>query len=519
VKKAAIQWLWALLLICVAGPKPALAQNGLQKVNHIIIVMQENHSFDNYFGALAYAPGSPYHKPWNARGCQPNDHACVDGLSCLLDASGALHCFNSNVDDNGSQVFAFHDSRRCVAPDLNHSWFPTHQESNYSNPDNTLGQSLSDGFVRVNDLTEQIDNGVESPTDDQTMSFYNQDEIPFYYDLAQKFAISDRYFPSVLGPTFPNRSYLLAGTSFGHLTTNDTFPPPGGYKPITGTIFDLLDARGVTWADYFQDAPQGGSFRVFSPTSTDPHFLPLKVFLTQAAQGLLPSVSFVDPDFGLSGTATENDEHPPTDIQRGQAYVSQVINAVRNGPNWKDSIIFLTYDEHGGFYDHAVPPLAPQHHALTPDGIAPGQCADLSNPPASEQPGGGAECATNPLSTTDTSVKDAILLCPALASNPTGPYPAKCANFNQLGIRVPLVAISPFSKRHYVSHTIGDHTSFLALIEKRFLSAGGTAHLTLRDRYANTLQDMFDFARSPSLNTPVTQAQPPTNDCTPVKVP
>jgi phospholipase C len=317
----------------------------------------------------------------------------------------------------------------------------------------------------------------------------------------------------------------MAATSFGHLTTDDTFPPLGstGYKPITGTIFDLLDKYGVTWADYFQDAPQGASFRLFSTTNLNPHFLPLPTFFVQAALGLLPSVSFVDPNFGLTGTALENDEHPPTDIQRGQAYVSQVINAVRNSPNWKDSIIFLTYDEHGGFYDHAAPPPAPQNYALTPDGIAPGQCADLSNPPSSEQPGGGAECSSNPVSTTDTSVKDAILLCPELAANPTGPYPARCPNFNQLGIRIPFVAISPFSKPHYVSHTIGDHTSMLALIEKRFLSIPGpfgtaAAHLTLRDQYANTLEDMFDFAHSPSLNVSLTQAQPPANDCTPLRL-
>ena len=528
MQKTAIRSVCALLLfICTACPKEALAQNGLQNVNHIIIVMQENHSFDNYFGALAYAPASPYHTPGKSHGgCQSDDHACIDGLSCMLDASGALHCFNSNNDDNGSQVFAFHNTSRCVAPDLNHSWFPTHQEDNYSNPENTFGQSLNNGFVLVNDATEQIDNGAESSTDDQTMGFYNQNDIPYYYDLAEKFAISDRHFSSVLGPTFPNRSYLMAATSFGHLTTNDTFPPPGstGYKPITGTIFDLLDKNGVAWADYFQDAPQGGSFRLFSSTNIDPHFLPLSTFFAQAAAGSLPSVAFVDPNFGLSGTAAEDDEHPPTDIQRGQAYVSQVIQSIRSGPNWKDSIILFTYDEHGGFYDHAVPPPAPQNHALTPDGIAPGQCADLSNPPASEMPGGGAECSTNLLSTTDTSVKDAIQLCPALASNPTGPYPSKCPTFNQLGIRIPFIAISPFAKPHYVSHTIGDHTSMLALIEKRFLATSGNngtnpTHLTLRDQYANTLEDMFDFDHSPSLNTPVTQALPPINDCTPMKAP
>jgi phospholipase C len=511
-----------VLLVFVAGADSARAQNGVQKVNHIIVVMQENHSFDNYFGALAYAPGSPYHSPSSPQGCSQGDNRCVDGLSCLVDAAGVPHCFNSNVDDNRSQVFAFHASSRCVLPDLNHGWLGTHHESNFLAPNNTLGDADNDGFVLVNDATEQIDNGVESPTDDQTMSFYNQADIPFSYDLARKFAIDDSYFASVLGPTFPNRSYLMAATSFGHLTTNDIFPPPGGYKPITGTIFDLLDKNGITWADYFQDAPQGASFRLFSALGADPHFLPLTVFLAQAA-GLpgvppLPHVSFVDPNFGLLGRALENDEHPPTDIQRGQAYVSKVINAVRSGPNWKDSIILITYDEHGGFYDHAHSPQAPQAYQRTPDGIFPGQCEDLSNPPASEQPGGGAECSTNPFSTTDTSVKDAEALCPALASNLTGPYPANCASFDQLGIRVPFIAVSPFSKPHYVSHTIGDHTSILALIEQRFLNNGsGRQHLTLRDQRANPLEDMFDFESAPSLNTAVTVALPPAADCTPLK--
>jgi phospholipase C len=237
----------ALALVTVAA-QPARADGDLHKVKHIIVVMQENHSFDNYFGALAYAPGTPYHTPGNAGGCRTNDHSCVDGLTCAVDQSGNFTCSNSNLDDDGSTVFAFHDSRRCVIPDLDHGWPSTHREANFNFPNDTLFQSLSDGFVRVNDVTEQPDNGVENATDDQTMAFYNQNEIPFYYDLAQKFAINDRFFASVLGPTFPNRSYLLAATSFGHLTTSDSFPPPGsgGYKPITGTIFDLMDTNSVT---------------------------------------------------------------------------------------------------------------------------------------------------------------------------------------------------------------------------------------------------------------------------------
>ncbi len=513
-------WLGFLLIAVVAlSPGRAFAQgdapSGIAKVQHIIVLMQENHSFDNYFGALPYAPHSPYHPAFF--GCDPEDHGCVDGLTCLVDASGEPRCFNANLDSNGHLIFAFHDPRRCVVPDLNHSWFPTHQEANFLHPRLTLFDTDSNGFVRVNQATEQMNNL------DDTMGFYTQNDIPFYYNLAETFAVNDRYFSSVLGPTFPNRSYFMAATSFGHLTTSDTFPPPGGYKPITGTIFDLLDKNGITWNDYFQDAPQGGSFRLFGTTGVDPHFLPLPVFLAQVAgaPGVppLPQVAFVDPNFGLTGLAAENDEHPPTDIQRGQAYVSQVINAIRNGPYWQNSVIFITYDEHGGFYDHVPPPPARQGFNRTPDGISPGQCADLSNPPGSEAPGGGAECSANPLSTTDTSVLDAELLCPELTANPTGPYPFNCPSFDQYGFRVPFLAISPFSKRHYVSHTVGDHTSLLAFIEKRFLSTGNGQHqfLTERDKNANTLEDLFDFQTAPSLNTPVGQpAAPPATDCTPV---
>lgn len=497
------------LAVCLLSASLAVADGSLTKVNHIIIVMQENHSFDNYFGALAYAPGSPYH---NGNGlCTSTDHKCVDGLVCTVASDGSLNCGNSNLDDNGSTVHAFHGASRCVLPDLDHGWVGTHFEMNFGSPNSTRTSPLSNGFVRQNDLTEQKDSG-ENSTDDQTISFYTQDDLPFYYGLAQRFAVSDRQFASVLGPTFPNRSYLMTATSFGHLTTNDTVPPLVGYKPITGTIFDLFDKNGVSWGDYFEDAPQSGSFR-----PADSHNLPLATFFLQAAGvGSLPQVSFVDPDFGLEGHALEDDEHPPTDIQRGQYHVSQVVNAVRNGPFWKDSIIFILYDEHGGFYDHAKPPAAPQKGSRTPDGINPGQCEDLSFPPFSEQPGQGAECSYNFTSTTDTTLLDAEALCPALAQNPTGPFPASCASFDQLGVRVPLIAVSPFSKPSYVSHVVGDHTSLLALIEKRFLISNGTPlRLTRRDASANDLESMFDFTHSPSLNTAVGQAQPPVNDCTP----
>jgi phospholipase C len=488
------------------------AHGRAQKVKHVIVVMQENHSFDSYFGALVYAPGSPYHGSAGAAGCRGNDHRCVDGLSCQVDAAGAFRCANTNLDDDGSIVHAFHNTDRCVEPDLDHGWASTHREVNFESPDATRRRAPMDGFVRVNDETEQPDNGVETPIDDQTMGFYTQDELPFYYDLAQHFAIDDRYFSSMLGPTFPNRSYLLAATSFGHLSTADQLPPLNGYQPIHGTIFDLLERNDVSWADYYQDVPQGASFRPFGSTLIDPHFLPLQVFLAQAAGiGDLPQVSLVDPAFGLLGTTFENDEAPPTDIQRGQAFVSRVVNAVRNGPRWRDSVIFIVYDEHGGFHDHVPPPPA-----VPPDPIQPGQCEDRSNPPASLSPGGGAECASNLRGSSDTSVAEAIALCPQLAGSPTGPYPAGCPKFDQYGVRVPFIAVSPFARPRYVSHTVADHTSILAFIETVFLS--GHQHLTERDRRADDLLDLFDFAGSPSLDTPIGLAALPVMDCTPSPV-
>jgi phospholipase C len=488
----------------------ASADGSLRRVNHVVILMQENHSFDNYFGVLPYVPGGPY----RAGPCDEDDHACVDGLSCSR-GSGSLSCRNSNVDAAGHVVSSFHLQNYCPGPDLDHSWPGSHEEGNFRNPALTRFASPNDGFVRVNDVTEP-------GSDHAEMGFYDQGDLPFYYGLAQTFAISDRYFCSVIGPTFPNRSYLVAATSFGHLTTDEEIPPlppavppPGGYKPITGTIMDLLDAAGVTWTNFFADVPQSAVFRGLDLS----HAQPVTSFFadTAAARCALPAVSFVDPAFGsnllgINPGLVEFDEHPPTDIRAGQFFVSQVVNALRASDCWKDSILFIMYDEHGGFYDHVAPPRARQGGHRNPDGIDPGQCEDLSNPPISTQPGGGANCSI--------SRGDAASICPGFT--PTGDYPAFCADFDQLGFRVPLMAVSPFSRPHYVSHQVADHTSLIAFIEKRFLSAAGTGdgdhdgddhggkrpHLTERDKHAHTLEDLFDFDRSPSLNAPVGFAPP-----------
>src|SRR5262245_564934 len=434
----------ALILGALLAPAPTRADGNLQNLNHIIIVMMENHSFDNYLGALPYVPGTPYHNAKGngvSRACNPSDHTCVDGLNCRQPRNGGvLKCRNANKSNFKGRVRAFHQTSYCTGPDLDHSWDGTHREVNFKHPNNTLKSPRNNGFILQNALTE-------SPGQDIThdaMGYYTDVDLPFYYSLAQTFAISDRYFASMLGQTFPNRAYFAAATSFGHLTTSEILNgfPFGGYKPITGTIYDLMNMQGVSWTDYYTDIPY--SF-IFEPPST--HQQSVGLFAGSAAAGTLPAVSFIDPSVffpqTINGVTGGTDEHPPSDIRMGQYFVSTIISALRNSPSWNDSLLILTYDEHGGFYDHTAQPAA-----TPPDNIPPGQCADLSNPPASEVPGGGKGC-------THSSTIDAPSLCPEFMPGPA-PYPADCAKFDQYGVRLPFIAISPFSKPQYVSHAVAD---------------------------------------------------------------
>jgi phospholipase C len=248
----------------------------------------------------------------------------------------------------------------------------------------------------------------------------------------------------VLGPTYPNRFYLLTATSFGHIR-ND-LPPLGGFAQRT--IFDALDEHTVSWKVYFGDFPFAALFHLKHRNNLV-HF---SDFVSDAAAGTLPQVSFVDANEGIIGV--ELDEHPPASIQEGAQFGAQVIDAVLSSPSWPSTALFLTYDEHGGFYDHVPPPPA-----CVPDDIAP-------------------------------------LLDPG---DPTSDFPAQ---FDRYGFRVPLVVVSPYAKAGFVSHTIYDHTSILRFIETRF----DLPALTNRDANAHPMLDLFDFSQAALVNPPMLPA-------------
>src|ERR1700761_7889405 len=298
----------ALAWIACAGQAAAAKSDaGLHKLNHIIVIFMENRSFDHYFGALPYAPGSPYHA---STACRPGDHACVDGLSCKPAAGGGLTCANWNAHADGRRVYAYHAATRCIAPDLDHEWQGSHRDANFRHPDQTLAHPLKDGFVVQNDIMAPDTHRTGPADGGRAMAFYTQADIPFYYDVAEKFAISDRYFGSLLGASDPNHAYPLTGSFFGHITDEETSPPAGGYKPPQGPIYDLLSAAQVDWAESFQDVPEGLAYLRLR----DPHFIRHAALLDRlkGASGAkpLPAVVWVNARKGFFQHDSNSDEHP-----------------------------------------------------------------------------------------------------------------------------------------------------------------------------------------------------------------
>ncbi len=360
-------------------------------IDHFIVLMLENRSFDHYFGAM---PG-------------------VDGFP-----AGA-----SNPDAQGAPVSPYHETEYCIE-DVAHSWSACHEQ---------YGGGTNDGFVVTND-----------PGGARAMGYYDETDLPFYYDLYRTFAMSDRHFCSALSSTWTNRWYFTSATSFGR-TFNQTLPD-GFFAEHYGdepyNIYTLLESAGLDWRLYYSDVPWAiGGYpetmydHLFNAGNGGP-VRPLEDFYRDVEAGDLPEVTYLDPSY-FAGVE-QTDEHPPANPQFGQAFVAEVVDAVMRGPLWSRTALIVTYDEHGGYYDHVPPPSA-----CVPDDF-----------PARDSDGS-----------------------------------LRADGFDRLGFRVPLLVVSPYARRGHVSHEVTDHTSILRLIEARF----GLGALSRRDANAWPMTDMFDF--------------------------
>ncbi len=450
----------------IQQPTSSQPDPGLQSINHIVFMAQENRSVDTYFGQLpAY---------WSANGFPAQQ---FDGMPSTA----------SNPSFDGTTtVPAFHLATECIE-NTSPSWNESHLDYNLQNP--TAPTATMDGFV-YNAAKFAMDSGYTDTAGIRAMGYYDSSDLNYYYFMASNFATSDRWFAPVLDRTQVNRMYLFAATSQGY-----AYPPgtdAADNAPLTApTIFDALQKAGVSWKIYYSDdtcgttpgdseLPKGGlradattsnggactyltQFANYAPPNTLPsNVVPISQYLSDVQSRTLPSVAFIETGY-MSG----RDEHPSsgTNAQTGAAYVQSLIDPLMSSPSWQDTAFILTYDEPGGLYDH-VPPQP----AVNPDGIAP---KDLL-PGDICTAGGGANC-----------------------------------NFDTTGFRVPLLVISPFTKKNYVSHSVADYTAILKLIETRF----NVPALTQRDAAQPDMSEFFDFQNVPWATPPTPPAQATAGVC------
>ncbi len=271
----------------------------LAGIEHIVVLMMENRSFDHFLGALsldaAYA-----------------NKALVNGLKGT----------ETNPAPNGSDVAVF-KMANFTPEDPPHGWDAAHDQFN---------DGKNDGFVKAHAGGSQ----------DEAMGYHDRSQIPLYYWFADNFAICDNWFSSVMGPTWPNRFYLHATTSKGKKNNTPLFQAPR-------TIWDELKEKKLTAKNYAAGVTNWalGGFpgKLFSGTNA-----PISQFFDAAADGSLPAFSLIDPDYLAS------DDHPSHNILRGQAFVASVYKALAESPLWSKTLLVITYDENGGFYDHVPPP-------------------------------------------------------------------------------------------------------------------------------------------------------------------
>jgi phospholipase C len=235
---------------------------------------------------------------------------------------------------------------------------------------------------------------------------------------------------------------LVAATALGDVTTGPE--EISGTDAPNGTIFDRFDAHGITWRDYFPDLPTPGLF-LPDLTKNPNNFFGANQFLADAAAGQLANFSIIDP--------YDAESEESGDVSIGEAYAARMIEAVMSSPNWPTTVMFLVYDEHGGWYDH-VPPVP----AVRPDSVPP----NITVPP--DQPGG----------------------------------------YDFTGFRVPCVVISPFARRNFVSHVVNEHTSLLKFIETKW----NLPAMTFRDANASNMFEFFDFHGRPPFLEPPRVASP-----------
>jgi phospholipase C len=371
-------------------------------IDHFVVLMMENRSFDHYFGWLP-----------NADGVQDRTY---------LDPDNG----NAPVSTRHASTLGQGQWQGCGHPDPDHSWAGGRKQ---------LGSSLTN-------TRNEPDGFLEGDNDEFALCYYDEGDLGFIHAAGKTFTVYDRFHCSLMASTWPNRYYNWSAQSGGRTNNN---PPADTLGNQWETLFDRalksnpgnLPGLGTTARYYNSDLPFSA---VWGPRGAS-WTRPVAEYYADCAAGTLPNITFVDPPFrdGGGGDGVSADEHPLGDVRLGQAFMSDVVHAFMESPNWERGALFIVYDEWGGFFDHVRPPSVP-----------------------------------------DARKSSNIDL-----------------DFGLMGFRIPAVAVSPFAGRGAVNHQLFGFESIIKLITYRF----GLGSLTTRDAYANNIGLSMNWS-SPNFDRP-----------------
>jgi phospholipase C len=537
----------------------------INSISHVIFMLQENHSFDDYFGML-----NPYRQ---SHGDAIGDDGVtydVDGIEDKVNGQpyNAVNKSGQIISNNDKQHVAhtLYKFKSTCIDDMSSAWTE-------SFGDVALGDYPTTRTIRMNGFVSNADGfanshcaggvgpctGYTDTSGDRAMGYYDDGFLNYYYYMASQFALSDRWFSPIESKSIPNRIATFTGGTTQGLTQD-----PSGDDHLNQlnikNIFQELDtaATPVSWKVYYtvnngecdpEDCKKNVSGSALFPSTTFSYLTwsfqylygnptpgnpagcrapaspssvigdtsntfcinlnkiaplndPTYGYFADLNHGTLPSFSFIESGSGL------NDEHPGfgQSILAGQAEVAKIINGLMTSTSWQSSAFFLAYDEGGGPYDH-VPPVPSHTNDFTTASMAANYPIDVTNisiSPDSYNPcvpaaPGDLHCDLKAGQPGSNSGDDAF--CAPGTYCPHNGFGA------QLGFRVPNMVVSPFARRHYVSHVPMDHTAVIKFVENRFL--GPSAHLTLRDAAQPDLLDFFDFTGAPWATPPTQTPNPP----------
>ena len=404
--------------------------SSLDKISNVVVLMLENGSFDHKLGFLRSAD-------YQINGLDGSESVPVDPADArspeirVSDDASYRGDFDLDADDPADKTFI----------DPNHEFTSVQEQLFRGSLD---GKPTNKGFIFDYQQQKTAKGGKpNTPQHAQNIvKCFAPQKLPVLTTLAKEFAVCDRWFSSVPGPTWPNRLFVHAATSAGHL---DNSLHKEDYN--IDTIYDRFETANLSWHIYFHDLPQSLALVHLQKDLVSKYRL-FHHFLADARKGTLPAYSFIEPRYSDFLSLKANDQHPPHDVALGEHLIADVYEAIRNSPQWEQTLLVILADEHGGIYDHVPPP-----ETVNPDS------QESQDPPF---------------------------------------------DFKRLGLRVPAILVSPYIEKGTIDNTQDyDHTSLLATVEKRF----NLRPLTRRDAGANTFEGVLSLS-APRADAPLTVPRP-----------